>query len=49
MANASVEKPRLRFAHHVWSCVSYPQRLKWGVIGFGYTPLEAFNDWRARL
>ena len=54
MANISVEKPRLRFAYHVWSCVSWKRfprspRCPEMTAGYGYTPLEAFNDWKARL
>lgn len=44
-------KPRIRYSRHVWSCAcrlvdwwkQYP------VIGYGYTPKEAYEDWRAQL
>jgi hypothetical protein len=41
-------KPRMRFKGGVWSCASLRMAggsLFW-CVGYGYTPEEAFKDWR---
>lgn len=37
-------KPHLRLKGGVWSCASKPTVNRWR-IGFGYTPMEAYEDW----
>jgi hypothetical protein len=41
-------KPRLTYRRSVWSCCR-PDFMKTHVIGFGYTPAEAYDDWKRRL
>jgi hypothetical protein len=38
-------KPRIRLYRMVWDC-RLPDWLATGVIGFGYGPKEAYDDWR---
>lgn len=38
-------KPRLRYSGNVWDC-RLPDYKETRVIGFGYTPREAFENWK---
>lgn len=43
-------KPRLRLHAGVWSCASYSPAsigIVWR-IGYGYSPMAAFQDWEAQ-
>lgn len=40
-------KPRLTYSRGCWRCMSVAAGLI--VAGYGYTPTEAFNDWKDRI
>lgn len=40
-------KPHIRLWRSVWSC-RLPDFLRTGVMGFGDTPKEAYDDWKSR-
>lgn len=46
----TVSKPRIRKSRGVWCCgkgfVLYSAFLMYGPIGHGYSPKEAYEDWR---
>jgi len=40
-------KPRLRFSNFVWRCfLPYPYGRADRRVGYGYTPAEAYKDWK---
>lgn len=48
-----VDKPHIRFKHNAWSCGSRrmdkPLSDPWAWrIGFGTSPREAYDDWKAQ-
>lgn len=38
-------KPRIRFRQNVWDC-RLPDFLTTRVIGYGFNPTEAFENWK---
>lgn len=44
-------KPRICLRHGIWSCVGkVPARDGWFILlmGHGYTPAEAYAEWKAQ-
>lgn len=38
-------KPRISYWRKTWGCRA-PDFLRTGIIGVGYSPIEAFEEWR---
>lgn len=41
-------KPRIRLRFGIWGCVSRRPGGRGLVAGYGYTPMQAYEDWRSR-
>lgn len=44
----NVVKPRIRLRFGVWGCVSRRPGGHGLIAGYGYTPMQAYDDWRSR-